>query len=337
MKIAILGSSGLDTLEANLLEAFSSFPEVEPCLVQWPPNAKMSGLQLISRITNKISRIPLVMKIMSPVFIRNIRQLSPDLILVCTGAARTLSPQFVSKLKQHSKAVFCWFVDASMNVNDFILYSEYDHIYFVDQGLQDYLGPLLRSTNSSVLLEGYNEWHHRPLSGTKRTSKIAVVGGLYPERILLLEYLVNHGFEFEIYSFGLPHGYGNGPLSRFDMKKVVTHEEKSKVYQMSKCVLNSFTPAHLNAINCRVFEAMASGALVVSQSSELLKSTFKNGRDLILFESFEELVEILEKIYAGNFDEESIRLNAISAVSTHSLTTRARTFINDFNNIVGSV
>jgi spore maturation protein CgeB len=175
-----------------------------------------------------------------------------------------------------------------------------------------------------------------PLSNTKRVNKIAVVGSLYPERVLLLEYLVNHGFEFEIYSFGLPRGYGNGPLRRFDMKKVLTLEEKSRVYQMSKCVLNNFTPAHLNAINCRVFEAMASGALVVSQSSELLKSTFQNGRDIILFESFEELVEILEKVYAGIYDEESIRKNAISAVSPYSLTTRARTFINDFNNLAVS-
>jgi len=333
MKIAIVGSSGLDTLEANLLEAFSSIPEVEPFLVQWPPNAKMSGLRIIGRIINKISRLPIVIKFMTPIFLGNIRFSSPDLILVCTGAARALSPNSISKMKQDSKAVFCWFVDASVNVNDFILYSEYDHMYFVDQGLHDYLRPLLRSTKSSVLLEGYNEWHHMPLSDTKRVNKIAVVGHLYPERVLLLEYLVNHGFEFEIYSFGLPRGYGNGPLRKFDMKKVVTLEEKSKIYQMSKCVLNSFTPAHLNAINCRVFEAMASGALVVSQTSELLKTTFKDGRDLILFESFEELVEILEKVYAGIYEEESIRMNAISAVSTHSLTTRIRTFINDFNDL----
>jgi glycosyltransferase involved in cell wall biosynthesis len=150
-----------------------------------------------------------------------------------------------------------------VNVNDFILYSEYDHTYFVDQGLHEYLRPLIRSTNSSVLLEGYNEQHHRPLSDIKREDKIAVVGSLYPERILLLEYLVNQGFEFEIYGFGLPRGYGNGPLNRFDMKKFLTLEEKSRVFQKSKCVLNSFTPAHLNAINCRVFEAMASGCLPI--------------------------------------------------------------------------
>ena len=34
-----------------------------------------------------------------------------------------------------------------------------------------------------------------------------------------------------------------------------------------------------------------------------------------------------------NLFEESIRMNAISAVSTHSLTTRIRTFINDFNDL----
>jgi spore maturation protein CgeB len=333
MKIAIVGSSGSDSLEANMLEAFALIPEVEPFLIQWPPNVKMSGLGIIGRAINKISRFPLVVRVMTPIFLVKIQFSKPDLILVCTGAARTLSPNSVSKLKQHSRAVFCWFVDASMNVNDYILYSKYDHTYFVDQGLHQYLRPLLSSTSSSVLLEGYNELHHRPLSEIKKSNKIAVVGSLYPERILLLEYLVSHGFEFEIYGFGLPRGYGNGPLHRFDMKKFLTLEEKSKVFQMSKCVLNSFTPAHLNAINCRVFEAMASGALVVSQTSNLLKSTFQDGRDLILFDSFEELVEILKKIFDGKYDEESIRVNAISAVSPHSLTERARTFISDFNDL----
>ena len=333
MKIAIVGSRGSDSLEANMLEAFTSFPHVEPFLVQWPPNAKMSGLGIIGKVINKASRMPIIIKFMAPFFMLKIRHLAPDLILVCTGAARTLSPNNVDKLKEHSKAVFCWFVDASMNVNDFILYSEYDHMYFVDKGLHEYLRPLLRSSNSSVLLEGYNELHHRPLSEIKKSNRIAVVGGLYPERILLLEYLVSYGYEFEIYGFGLPRGYGDGPLSRFDMKKFLTLEEKSRVFQMSKCVLNSFTPAHLNAVNCRVFEAMASGALLVSQTSELLKSTFEDGRDLILFDSFEELVEILEKVYAGIYDEELIRLNAISAVSNHSLTERASTIINYYNNL----
>lgn len=333
MKIAILGSSGSDSLEENMLEAFSSLPDIEPFLIQWPPNAKMSELEIFGRVLNKILRFRIVIKVMSPILLANIRRLNPDLILVCTGAARTLSPYSVSKMKQYSKAVFCWFVDASVNVNNFILHSEYDHTYFVDQGLYEYLRPLIRSTNSSVLLEGYNEQHHRPFREIKRENKIAVVGSLYPERILLLEYLVSQGFELEIYGFGLPIGYGNGPLNRFDMKKFLTLEEKSRVFQKSKCVLNSFTPAHLNAINCRVFEAMASGALVVSQTSDLLKTTFKDGRDLILFDSFEELVDILEKIYKGKYDEDSIRLNAISAVSAHSLTTRAKTLIKDFNDL----
>ena len=333
MRIAIVGSSGSDSLEENMLEAFTSIPESEPFLIQWPPNAKMSGLGIIGRAINKISRISIVIRFMTPIFLAKIRLLNPDLVLVCTGAARKLSPNSVSKLRQHSKAVFCWFVDASMNINDYILYSEYNHMYFVDEGLHEYLRPLLRSANSSVLLEGYSELHHRPLSGVNRSNKIAVVGGLYPERILLLEYLVNHGFDLEIYGFGLPRGYGNGPLHRFDMKKFLTLEEKSRVFQTSKCVLNSFTPAHLNAINCRVFEAMASGSLLVSQTSDLLKSTFKDGRDLILFDSFEELVKVRERIYDGKYDEELIRSSAISAVARHSLTERARTIINDFNNL----
>lgn len=261
------------------------------------------------------------------------RSASPDLVIVCTGAARLLSPSLVVKLRGSAKAIFCWYVDASMNLTENLLYSKYDHVYFVDKGLFDYFGPILRSVKTSVMLEGYNLNHHRALSSPKRNNKIAVVGSLYPERILLLEYLANLGFEFEIYGFGLPRSYGDGPLRKFDMKKFLTLGEKSKVFQESRCVLNSFTPAHINAVNCRVFEAMASGALLISQRSDLLEETFINSVDLILYENFDELVAILRNVFKSNYDEDKIRISGLEAVADHSLKNRANRILQDFYEI----
>jgi hypothetical protein len=145
---------------------------------------------------------------------------------VCTGAARLLKPSLVFVLRRNAKAVFCWFVDGSGSLNQNFLYSEYDHVYFTDKGLLDYLGPIHRSIKCTLLLEGYNSNHHRASPDITRNNKIAVVGSLRPERILLLEYLANLGFEFEIYGFGFQKSYESGILKKFDMNKFLTLEEK---------------------------------------------------------------------------------------------------------------
>lgn len=330
MNIAIVGSDGPDSLEGNMLEAFQSIDGVNAEIVHWPPRVSIGRLVFLSRALNRLVRKRIIRSLLAPLLIRHIQSLDSDLILVCTGAARLLPPKVIMTLKKYSKAVFCWFVDASMNMSENILRSEYDHIYFIDKGLHDYLSPILKSNGSSVLLEGFNVYHHRASENFQIGNKIAVVGSMYPERMLLLEHLVQLGFQFEIYGFGLPRGYGDGPLRKFDMKQFLTLERKSEVFQNSRCVLNNFHPAHLDAINCRVFEAMASGALVVSQSSEQLRATFVDGKDLLLYDTFDDLVDVLTKIFHEEVDEISIRKSSISAVAAHSLSVRADKFISDF-------
>ena len=336
MKITLIGTSGHDTLESNMLEAFQNLEGINPNLIQWPPMANMSGLRIFGRILNKLSHLYLVRRFAEPFLVRKLKTIRPDLVIVFTGAARSISPKIVEQIKVNSKAVFCWFVDSSVNLSSSILYSKYDQIYFVDKGLLNYLAPIMRTKKSSILLEGFNLSHHKPKHLPSIGKNIAVVGSLYTERILLLEFLVERGFNLDIYGFGLPRGYVNGILTKFDKKKFVTLEKKSQVFQNSRCVLNSFHPAHINAINCRIFEAMASGALVVSQWSELLANTFIDGHEILLYKSYEDLILILEDLYRGKYDEMSIRNNAIKAVSSHSLDNRARSIISDYKVLIHS-
>lgn len=330
MKVVIIGSSGKDSFEENLIEAINSFKHMQARLLVWPPKVKSIGPKVIIKIINYLLRKSIPRKILNKRFLARIEKTSPDLVIVCTGAARLLPPKIVAKIRGKGIVVFCWYVDASINFTEDLLYSEYDHMYFIDKGLLDYIKPILRTKKSSLLLEGHNPFHHKANSFPTINDKIAVVGSIYPERVLLLEYLANLGFELEIYGFGLPKGYGEGILRKFDMKKYLTLEEKSRVFQNSRCVLNSFAPSHINAINCRVFEALASGALLVTQSSDLLRDTFVDSKELIIYDSFDDLPQIFNSIFNDEINEKVIRENAISIASKHSLTRRVETIIRDF-------
>lgn len=336
MKILIIGSTGKDSLESNLRDAFNDITDARIDLLEWPPKMHFRAFKQLSRVVNYLIRTTKLISVFNRSFLRKARLSHSDLVIVFTGASRFLDPAIVTELKRFSKGVFCWYVDASVNLTENLLYSEYDHIYLIDDGLRNYLEPILRTKSSSLLLEGFNSRHHRPTNNVLRNEKIAVVGSLYPERILFLEYLVKHGFELQIFGFGLPRGYGNGPLRQFDSVRFLTLEEKSKVFQEAKCVLNTFHPAHLNAINCRVFEAMASGALLVSQRSALLSDTFKDSEELLMFDGFDDAVKLLRALYNSEFDEDLIRLNALRAVSEHSLLNRARGILDDFSILLES-
>lgn len=330
MNIILVGSSGPDSLEENMLEAFQSIKGVNAVLVNWPPRASLGRFRIFGRIINRLARKKMIRFLLTPLLIQRIRKLDCHLVLVFTGAARLLSPKVILNFKEYSEALFCWYVDSYINMTENIMRSEYDHIYFIDKGLHKYLSPIMKTKESSILFEGFNSFHHKATENFYVSNKIAVVGSMYPERILLLEKLVQFGFEFEIYGFGLPLNYGDGPLRKFDMKQFLTLERKSQVFQNAKCVLNTFHPSHLDAINCRIFESMASGALVVSQSSKLLRDTFADGKDLLLYDSFDDLIKVLTKIFHGDLNEISIRKSAISAVEEHSLSVRADTIVSDF-------
>lgn len=335
MRIVIIGSSGLDTLESNLKDAFLDLRGVEPAVVEWPLKVNFRYLETFSKLLSLFLRQKAVLRLLEFRLVKVIKKLKPDLIIICTGASMLIGPSTLEKISIFTKRIFCWFVDSSRNLTENLLFAKYDHIYFTDRGLHNYLSPILRAESSSILLEGFHDKRHIPSISNSGNNYIVVVGSYYPERILLLEHLVRLGFPLKLYGFRLPRTYGDGILKKYEQAEYLTYEKKSAVFQEARCVLNNFTPAHLDAVNCRVFEAMASGALLVSQESPLLLETFQAGKELLTYQNFEELQSVLEEIFREHFDDQSIRKAAILAVGEHSITTRAKRILEDFANLEG--
>jgi hypothetical protein len=333
MKIIIVGSVESDSLESNLKDAFLETGGLEIGSVNWPLKVHFRHFGFLGKLISLQLRQKIVLRLIEFRLVMRLKKSKPDLIIVCTGAARLITPLTLEKISDFTKKIFCWYVDSSRNLTDNLLFAKYDHIYFTDRGLFDYLSPILRTRSSSLLLEGFHDRRHVSGNSQLRGDYIAVVGSYYPERILLLEHLVGMGFPLKLYGFRLPRSYGDGLLKRYEQSEYLTYENKSRVFEEARCVLNNFNPEHIDAVNCRVFEAMASGALLVSQESPLLLETFQSGKELLTFKSFDQLESLLEAIFDGRYDEKAIREAAILAVRGHTLITRAKSILEDFANL----
>ena len=323
MRVLIIGKGGNDSLEQNLIDvAVAQFGD-NASLFKFPSVPKLMSLDRRLRfLFLQFTKFFQVNQLMSKRLIREVRREKPDLVIVLTGATDYLSSNTIRELKkQVSGKIICWFVDASIHLGTAkMLFAEYDHYFFADRGLLNWLKPFLKE-RASLLMEGFHPYRHIVPSKSSRNSDIVVVGSLYPERILMLEELVSLGFNIKIYGPGLPHWYSSGSLVDKYQGHYLVYEDKTKVFNEALCVLNNFHPATLDAVNCRVFEVLASSGVLVTQDSVLLGEVF--GEDAFLtYSTFSELVVILKRITGHEVDLESYRARTISLKKGHSLSAR---------------
>lgn len=324
MRIGIVGSTGKDSLESNLLEAFNSLDETEAFLIKFPLGSKTSRMSFLRSGIKKLLQSRLFYSLNEFYLMYQVKKMKINHVLVLTGAAAKLRPTSIEKARKIVQNIFCWHVDSIINMNiESVILSNYDVIFVVDSGLKNYLD-LIGVKNIEVLYEGFLPSRHRPIGIANKFRSIAVVGSLYQERIFLLERLVRDGYPISIYGFGLPRWYRDGPLTALSQNRYVTYEEKSRVFHEHVCVLNTFLPSHIDAINCRVFEALASGAVVVSQYSDSIKNFFGGKEALFTFESYEELCKILDNILQDPEKTNQMRINAVSSVASQNLLSRAK-------------
>ena len=59
-------------------------------------------------------------------------------------------------------------------------------------------------------------------------------------------------------------------------------------------MLNTLSPAEYSSANCRLFEACGSGATVITEARPDVDDLFENGKELLVYNSYEELLECIE-------------------------------------------
>lgn len=342
IKIAIVGFFGADTLEQNLYETFLTFEKIDVKQLNLGNNYYLKYLKFFSpKIGNFVHKF--IGRIKSNKFVTNLKskkmtriliKFQPDIIIILTGAANSFSANQIKQLKKGIDTyIICWFVDASINIRRGIfLRAPYDIIFFTDQGLVDWFKPLLES-RVELLLEGHLHEKHSNSErlGDEVKNYFVIVGTLYPERYELVRKLAQMGFPIKIYGPPLPSWSYDSIVEKNHTNRYIVHQEKSFVFKNALGVINNFHPTHINAINCRVFEVLSSGGLLISEQSNLLRETI-DASAYLAYDNFNALTEILNNILEDSSQFESIKIKAKYISSAHSLQIRAQNILEYYEN-----
>lgn len=216
------------------------------------------------------------------------RRERPDLVINLQGVVR---PATVAGLRAHSGAVVLWFPDAVSSLGRHELFlAEYDRMFFKNRALVDQLAQIY-GLPASYLPEAANSRWHRPFGDYGTREVLLVAGNMHPTRALLLDRLLADGVPLEIYGAGVPAWIDLPRVRRAHTAHFITREEKARLFRQSRAVLNNLHPAEFAGTNCRLYEATASGAVVLSERREGMSDAFDIGSEILTFDDYNQLLE----------------------------------------------
>jgi spore maturation protein CgeB len=219
------------------------------------------------------------------------------------AAARTFAPEVtitmdrrldrrtIDQLHSLGSPVYLWFPDAVSNLGRHdVFLAGYDRIYFKNPDLVSQLSEI-QGLPVRYLPEACNSEWHRSDDPYGQSDHIAVVGNVHPTRAALLSRLVSAKVPIRIFGHPPAGWVGYSELRRHHVGHGVRRQEKAAVFRSAAAVLNNLHPAEFSGTNCRLFEATASGALVLTEERQGLRDLFDVGSEVVTFASFDELVD----------------------------------------------
>jgi spore maturation protein CgeB len=179
------------------------------------------------------------------------------------------------------------------------------------------------------LAEACNPRWHRPpddVSPGDDGPGVVVAGNMYATRFSLLRRLQSAAIPVVVYGPAWPRWLPEDPaLAAAYTGKYITREDKARVFRGATTVLNAMSAHEADGANCRLFEAAACGAVVVTDWRERLPSFFDVPQEVRAFRSFSELVEELRSI-AELSPERRRAIGDAAAARAHADHSYARRF-----------
>lgn len=209
---------------------------------------------------------------------------NPDLIFVVHG--RKFSQRFKDMFKDYNTAV--WLLDEPYEVDNTIQFSKYFKMVFVNDP-----NTIQLHTNACYLpvcydLDIYNK------DQSVRIYATGFIGGFNSQRERLLTSL----YQKKLLSYVIGGPWKSEELKRICFSNNVPHTQTAKFYNKTKIVINIFREKHhfnvnkIPAVSCnpRIYEALACGALVISEYRPEIKTVFP---ELPTFKNEKELIELV--------------------------------------------
>jgi spore maturation protein CgeB len=289
-------------------------------------NTKNAYIRILGSYINKV--FPKLDNYFSKKLLNNLMQFQPDLLISLEPA---IPPHIIEKIKRESHTVvICWVTDPIANLNrQYILAAPYDILFVKEPYMVELFKNKLKK-NIFYLPEACNPLWHKKVDLSEEERKyygcdIAHVGNMYYYRLLILEQLKE--YQIKIWGPVFPL-WLNSSLRDMFMGKYVSREEKAKAFLAAKININTMNPSEIYGTNCRTFEIAGCGGFQIVEYRPALKKLFEIDKEIVTFETLNELKEKVAYYISHEKEREEIALKSYErAHRKHTYEQRLKTII----------
>lgn len=307
MKIAIIGSRGIDSMESNLQEAFAFAGHNSQIFDIY--DLKRFSIKRLNKYTKTFDKIlrsysdTYDQSVFSALF-KKVKTYSPDLV-ICVY--RFIHPHFVDLCKHEGAKVIHINPDQITTLEyQQVFASSYDAWFVKDPYMVSFMRNKM-NLNVYLYQEAFNvRYHRRPEMSKKECEKqvgidVITYGTMYPYRCRMLKSVVDSGIDLRLYGV-IPHRFYNHDLDKFFQNKYLTGQEKATILYGSKIIFNQMHYAEVEGVNCRFFEANGCGSFQLSDYRPILHELLPIDPKLVSFKTIDEAIDKIK--YYLNHDNE---------------------------------
>jgi len=242
------------------------------------------------------------------------RRFMPDVILSLTS---DIHPEVLEQLSLGGRSRrILWWGDPPANSQRWGLANpHWDKIYIKDPDAVSKLR--LIGADAELLHEAMNPRWHRPLAAAKNDD-VAIIGNYYGYRQAVALRLLQRGVPLALYGVK-PPAWSHPRIQSEWRGKYLSRDDKSRALGEALGCLNTFSLAEGRSLNCRAFETAGAGALQFIENRPVVADCFEPGREILPFETFEELMSLIDRARKHPDEMRTIReASARRALAEHT-------------------
>lgn len=325
-RVAVVGPIAPDTFADNVVDTLRSLGHEVFALGAARP--KVAGRRLNGLLDVVAEHDSSLDSLRQRRLSRVVAKVRPELLI---SVDRRLHYRVLEAVRECGGRSCLWFPDAvsSLHRGDLLL-AGYDVVYLKNP-LWVERARMVLGMDVRYLPEAANpSWHH-PIGEYGLVNEVAVAGNIHPARAILVDHLIEMGFPVRIYGAAIPKWIRRPHLDRYHSGTYLAREEKARAFRRARVVLNNLHPAEYAGVNCRLFEAAASGGLVFMEPNAGLGDLFEVGEEVVTYESLDELAAKLRYYLASPSRGVAIADAAAKrAARDHSYAQRLARLLADF-------
>lgn len=218
------------------------------------------------------------------------REYKPDVVLALTQEIRE---DLLLELRQAGALTIAWWGDTPANMRkQGLLVKGWDLVFMKDSFAVAKMRTL--GMDAHYLPEAMNpDWHTKCYKTIN--DSLCFAGNVYGYRHFLIRRLVDMGFtDIGLYGMRPPKWAAEEVRSTYKGRYIVK-EEKSRIFGESLACINSTSMSEGNTLNCRAFEIAGAAGLQIIEDRPAVADCFEPGKEILTFNSLEELKELVMK------------------------------------------